>query len=242
MMDFTQSLKEAGLTENESKIYNALLEIGQKSAGTISRRTGLHRRVVYDTLDRLIKKGLVGYILENNKKVFKASNPKRVLEILKEKESVIEKDIPLMLNLFNQEKDKSKSETNFYKGINGLKSIFEDQLAEKRDILIIGASKEAYELMDIYFHWFDKRRQENKIKTKIIFNKIDNIPKIPLSQIKFLSEKYSSDMAINIYGDKVALILWKKENPLGILIKNNDIANGYKKHFELMWKIAKINS
>jgi len=49
-----EKLKEAGLTENESKIYLALLEIGPANAGLISRKSGLHRRVVYDSLDMLI--------------------------------------------------------------------------------------------------------------------------------------------------------------------------------------------
>ena len=46
-------------------------------------------------------------------------------------------------------------------------------------------------------------------------------------------------MAINIYGEKVAIILWSKENPFAITIKNKGISEGYRKHFELLWRIAK---
>lgn len=238
-MNFKEQLEEAGLTGNEARIYETLLEIGPKPAGTISRRTGLHRRVIYDAMERLIEKGLIGYIIENNKKIFQASNPKRILEIIKDKQHSIEKVLPQMISLFQQENDKPKQETNFYKGINGLKSVFEDQLAEGKEILIVGASPLAYELLNIYFHWFDKRRQENKIKTKIIFNQSEKKFKVPLSEIRYLPEKYSSELAINIYSDKVAIILWKKEKPIAILIKDQEIADGYRKHFDLMWKIAK---
>jgi len=238
-MNFKEQLEEAGLTGNEAKIYETLLEIGPKPAGTISRKTGLHRRVIYDAMERLIEKGLIGYIVENNKKIFQASNPQRILEIIKDKQHSIEKILPQMMNLFQQEKEKPKQETNFYKGINGLKSVFEDQLAEGKEILIVGASTLAYELLNIYFHWFDKRRVEKRIKTKIIFNQTEKKLKIPLSEIRYLPEKYSSELAINIYGDKVAIILWKKEKPIAILIKDQEIADGYRKHFELMWKIAR---
>ena len=236
-MDLQEQLKTAGLTENESKIYTTLLEIGPKSASTIAHRTGLHRRVIYDSIDRLIKKGIIGYIVENNKKIFQASNPMRILEIVKEKEQALNKVMPQMMALFNQERDKVRQETNFYKGINGLKSVFEDQLSEGKEILILGASEQAYELLGIYFHWFDKKRQEKKIKTKIIFNSRNKL-KIPLSEIRYLPEEYSSNMAINIYADKVAIILWKKDKPIAILIKDEEIAAGYRKHFELMWKIS----
>jgi len=52
-----ENLRKAGLTENESKTYLALLETGPSQAGVITRKTGLHRRVIYDTLEMLIKKG-----------------------------------------------------------------------------------------------------------------------------------------------------------------------------------------
>lgn len=236
-----EKLKSAGLTENESKIYTALLEMGPRPAGTISRRTGLHRRVIYDATDRLIKKGLIGYIIENNKKVFSASNPQRFLEIAKEKEKELTDVLPSLMEVFSSSKEKQREETVFFKGKEGLKSIFEDQLSEKREILIIGASEIAYEGLQYYFHWFDKKRSEEKIKVRVIFN--NNVkgkhPKIPLSGIRYLPEKYSSPVAVNIYGDKVAIILWNKQNPFAILIKQKEIAEGYKKHFEMIWKSSK---
>ena len=240
-MDMKQQLKQAGLTENEALVYQTLLEIGPKTASILARRTGLHRRLVYDITDRLIKKGIIGYIKENNKKIFQASNPTRFNEILEEKQQAINNIMPEMISMFQQDKDKPKQETNFFKGVEGLKSVFEDQLNYK-EILILGASPLAYEMLDIYFHWFDKKRQANKIKTKIIFNKqtkIQKKKKIPLSEIKYLPDKYSSNMAINIYGDKTAIILWEKDKPIAIVIKDQEITDGYKKHFNLMWKIAR---
>ena len=52
-------LSELGLTQNEIKIYLALLDIGESLAGTIAENSGIHRRNVYDSLERLIKKGFV---------------------------------------------------------------------------------------------------------------------------------------------------------------------------------------
>jgi len=239
LTEIKEYIRKAGLTENEAKVFSTLLEQGPSPAGLISRKSGLHRRVIYDTVEMLIKKGLVGYILKNNKKLFQASNPNRLLEIIKEKQESIEDILPQMLAMYT--KTKEKEETNFYKGKNGLKTVFEDQLNEKKEILIIGASTLAYEMMEFYFHWFDKRRIKEKIKTKIIFTseKRVNIPKIPLSEIKFLPEKYSSPLAINIYGEKIAIILWSKENPFAVVIKNKEISEGYRKHFNLMWNIAR---
>lgn len=227
-------LKQAGLTENETKVYLALIESGPNLAGQISRKTGLHRRSVYDVTEMLIKKGLIGYILKNNRRYFEASNPNRILEILQEKQNLLEPIVSDLLKTYSSEKE--KQETNFYKGKEGLKAIFEDQLNYK-EILILGASPKAYEVLQFYFKWYDKKRKKKKIKVRIIaYDK--KISKIPLAEIRYLPQKYESPVAVNIYGNKTAIILWAKQ-PIVIAIREKEIAEAYKKYFELMWKIAK---
>ncbi len=229
-----EELKQAGLTENESKVYLALLDLGPSLAGQISRKTGLHRRTVYDTADMLAKKGLIGYILKNNRRLFQASNPNRILEIIKEKQDLIEPVIKKLKEKYT--KTKEKEETNFYKGKEGLKTVFEDQLNYK-EILILGASPKAYEVLQFYFKWYDKARKQKKIKVKIIASD-RKIKRIPLAEIHYLPEKYSNPVSVNIYGDKTAIVLWA-EKPTAIVIKDKSITEGYRKYFELMWKIAK---
>jgi sugar-specific transcriptional regulator TrmB len=228
-----ESIQELGLTTNEAKVYKALLELGPSLAGGISRRTGLHRRTVYDTTEMLIKKGLIGYILKNNRRLFQASNPEKFLDILKEKENSVSKMLPDMLNLFQSTRE--KEETNFYKGKQGLKTVFEEQLKEK-EILILGANRSFEEVLPFYFNWYDLERKKKKIKVKIIAS--EKISNIPLSEIRYLPQKYSNPLAINIYGDKTALILWKKDNPIAIVIRDKAISDSYRKYFELTWRVA----
>jgi len=229
------SLKQAGLSDNEEKVYLALVDLGPSLAGQISRKTGLHRRTVYDVTEMLIKKGFIGYILKNNRRIFQASNPQRFLDILDEKKNLLEPFIQELGEKFI--KTKEKEETNFYKGKEGLKSVFEDQLLGKQEILILGASPKAYEILKFYFHWYDKARKKKKIKTRIIATD-KKIKRIALADIKYLPEKYSSPVSVNIYGEKVAIVLWAKE-PFVIVIKNKEISESYKNYFELMWRIAK---
>lgn len=230
----TNELKAAGLTENESKVYLALLDLGPSLAGIISRKTGLHRRTVYDTTEMLIQKGLIGYIMKNGRRTFSASDPKRILDIIKEKENLIS---PLITELQERfAKTKEKEETNFYKGKEGLKTVFESQLEEK-EILILGASPKAYETLEFYFHWYDKTRKQKNIKARILASSRET-KRIALAEIRYLSEEFSNPTSVNIYGNKVAIILWAKQ-PYAIVIKSEEIAKGYRNYFELLWKIAK---
>lgn len=233
-----ETMKQTGLTHNESLIYKALLEMGPSLAGQISRKIGLHRRTVYDTTEMLIKKGVIGYILKNNRRLFMASSPEKFLDILKEKENLIRDILPEMMGLYTRTQE--KEETNFYKGRQGLKTVLEDQLKDgTKEILVLGASSNASEVLQFYFKWFQIKRKEKRIRTRMIFNKTDKKYKIPLSEIRYLPQKYSSPLAVNIYRDKVAIILWSKENPIAIVIKSKEVSEGYKKYFELMWKTVK---
>ncbi|MBM3230323.1 hypothetical protein FJZ22_01550 [Candidatus Pacearchaeota archaeon] len=228
-----EQLKESGLTENEIKVYLALINNGSNLAGKISRLTGLHRRTIYDTTEMLIQKGLIGYILKNNRRIFSATNPNKLLENLEEKQAML---LPLVQQLKSKlDEKKEKEETLFYKGKQALKNIFEDQLNAK-EILILGANSEAYKILQFYFKWYDQKRKARKIQTRIITHD-RNIKRIPLAEIRYIHEKYNNPLAINIYKDKVAIILWAKE-PIAILIKNKEISDSYKLYFELMWKTA----
>jgi len=231
-MENKEVLQKLGLTDKEAEVYLALLELGPSLAGQISRKTGVHRRNIYDITERLIKKGLIGYILKNNRRLFEAASPQRLKEVLREKQQELEESMPNLTLLY--QKTKEKQETNFYKGIEGLKTIFQDQL-DSKEILILGASSSAFEVLPFYFKWYDKDRVKKKIKVRIIAS--NKLPKIPLSEIRYLPEKYSNPLAINIYGDKVAIILWKKP-PLAIVIREQEIADSYKKYFELMWRTS----
>lgn len=228
-------LEQAGLTKSEAKVYLALLELGSSLAGLITRKTGLHRRSVYDTIERLIQKGLVSYIKKNNRKYFEAANPERLLEILREKEENIKQAMPELESKFNFIKE--KTETVFYRGKQALKTVFDDQIKEGKEILIFGAASNADQIVKYYFSKYDKQRIKNKIRVKAIFNQ-KLAKKIPLSEIKYLPKEYSSHTATNIYGNKVAIILWSDE-PFAILINQKEIADSYRSYFELMWKLAK---
>jgi len=237
-MIMERTLEQAGLTRIESKIYLSLLDLGPSLAGMISRKSGVHRRSVYDAVERLIQKGLVSYIVRNNRKYFEAADPQSVLQFMRRKENDLTEKLPLLTAKYNATKE--KQETTFYKGKNGLKSVFEDELNVGEEILILGASSRATEILAYYFHWFDKRRVAKKIPVRLIYNQSKRIKhNIKLAKIKYLPSEYENPAAMNMYGDRVAIIHWSKERPFAILIRDREIAEGYKKYFELMWKIAK---
>jgi sugar-specific transcriptional regulator TrmB len=233
-------LEDLGLTSAEAKIYLMLLEQGASLAGIISRNTGIHRRSVYDSIERLIQKGLVSYIKSNNRKYFEAVSPDRLLDIMHKREEDIKSILPDLKKL--TETREGKNETLFFRGKPALKSAFDDQLDKAKEICIWGATTRATEILPFYFQRFDRQRVKKGIKARIIFNESERkhpyIAKIPLAEVRFVPEQYASNMCVNIYDRNICIVAWRPD-PVAILVREDNISGGFRSYFEFMWSMAK---
>ncbi len=222
-----EQLQKLGLTKTETKIYLTLLELKSSLAGTIAKKSQIHRRTVYDILDRLTEKGLIGYITKNNRKYFEITNPSKLKDVITEQQQIINKILPQLQQKFNIQKE--QQETLVFKGKEAIKKIFQDQLNHKEILVLAGEG--ASELLTFFLKHYNKKRINKKIKLKIISNK--KYQKLPFTQTKYL-KNFNSFTSTNIYGNNVAIILWKSQ--LAILIKEKEIADSYRNYFNVIWK------
>lgn len=242
-------LEELGLTTNESKIYLTLLELGKSPINAIAQKTGLHRRTIYDCLMRLEEKGLISYILEGKTRFFNAVSPQKLMDFLKEKEALIKQReekikniLPELLAVFHRTKEEIK--ITVHKGKNGLKTIFEDLLRTKKEWDSLISSGMALKVLPFYVDNFHKRRQKAKISYKVIFygSKVAELraeehARMKYTEVKCFPESQFIPISTWIYGNKVVLMIWEAE--LGILIESRKVTESFRKHFEVLWSIAK---
>ncbi|MBS3166203.1 hypothetical protein J4444_03715 [Candidatus Woesearchaeota archaeon] len=232
-----EQLVNVGLTKTEAKIYLMLLDITKSQAGILSRKTGIHRRSIYDALDRLIEKGLVSYIVENGKRFYSPTDPKRIQELIDEQKEEVYQLLPLLHAKFSEHK--GKQETLFFRGPEGIKTIFEDQIRDGKDVYIIGASHNAKELMKFYLPHYTNKRVKNKIKLHALYAGERHQMPVPLAEVRYLPESFASLVSTNIYGDKAAIIIWLPHDPVAILVKQPDVAKTFKNYFDMLWKMGK---
>jgi sugar-specific transcriptional regulator TrmB len=230
-----EALEAAGLTRTEAKLYSALVDLGRAQAGLLSRKTGIHRRSVYDALERLIEKGLVSFIKENEQRFYIPTDPARITDIIEEQRKAVATVLPQLRQKYLERKQ--KQETVFYRGIEGIKTIFEDQLREGKDVFILNASREAPEQLRRYFPHYQAGRIEKGIRLHMLFAGPDVPALHPFGEARWLPKEFDTRVSTNIYGDKVAIVIWGPE-PIAILIKNKDIALTYRKYFDALWGIA----
>jgi len=236
---FEKELGELGLSENETKIYLVLLQKGTLNPTKIAEFTGLHRSYVYDTLERLLEKGIINTILINNKKNYQPVDPKVLREIFELKLRQIDSIIPKLSNLLKQ---KEETSVELHKGKRVYKTLIKDIIANAKEndvVYLLGIDENKIEEIEpIYLKQYFTIIKEKKIKEKIIITKYSKKFDLQNLYYKELDKKYFDDTSIVIFQSKVFIFISIEPYYL-IIINSSKVANTYKKQFELMWNIAK---
>ncbi|MDP1695083.1 MAG: helix-turn-helix domain-containing protein [Candidatus Woesearchaeota archaeon] len=236
-------LEQLGLEKNEAKIYLLLIKLGESSAVSLARESGLHRRTAYDVLEKLQKKGLVNLKIKKFVKHFSPTNPEALEEMMKEKQRLIKDILP---KLSEQYKSKEKKiSINIFEGIEGMKTLFSDLIKtcikKKEEIILIGAGLKTPNYMKHAFPHYIK--QMNKMKWRLVEPDTQDIRERIKEwdmehSCRFLPEKYLSPMGIVAFADRTIIMLLKEE-PRLIEIRGVEYANAFKNYFEIVWASAK---
>ena len=242
-----KQLEELGLSKNEAKIYLFLLKRGATTTGSIIKETGTANSRVYESLNILIKKGLVSYNIQKDGKHFQAVDPKRLLNIEEERKEKIESLIPDLIKIQSSEGEKTTSAV--YEEYAGFKTAFNkiiDDCPKNETIYILGFSEQLYATKSLrtFLTNMNLKSAKKKQKLKIILDKSiketfgKDREKEKYTEVRYMPKGYISPAAIDIFEDYVYIFLWE-EKPFVYMIKNKTIAESFKQYFNFLWKIAK---
>jgi len=237
-------LTELGLSQNESKIYETLLEEGESTVSRIADKSKIHRRNIYDSMKRLIEKGLVFQVIGRGENLFKPVEPNKLMELVDEKRARLEKAMPDLVGMYE---NKPHLEASYiYKGAEGFKNYLRDILSVNEDAYFIGAKGAWFDprmktfldrfLVDAkkrgiqYYHLFDCEVQE----------KASYIPEAVGKPYKFLPKEYSTPSMVDIFGDHVVSFtgagIAKISDDITIFVNiSRPLATSYKTWFQFMW-------
>lgn len=243
--DISLDLKSLGLGDKEIAVYIALLGFGEVGSSKIVKKTGLHGQFVYNALDSLEQKNLVGHVIKHGRKKFSAKNP-RVLERLAEHQKRIAQGVAEKLNrlmVLPQEQE--------YEVFQGKESYiaheFEllEKAEEESELLIIGGSgDEFFQNMGDEIKQYEKLRIRKKIKVRYIGSQdqleylVNNAKDRQLFEYKILPGLFTGMVNTNVWANAIGFNMFG-EPVTSFIIYNPVLAGSYKQFFETLWKLAK---
>lgn len=234
-----KELEQLGLSAHEAAVYLALIDIGQTGAGEIIKKTGLHRNIVYETLDKLITKKLANKVVVKNVAQFLPTDPKRIITNIKTNLELAEDIVPELAA-----RAKIKQDIIVYQGLEGFRTYNYNAVtsipAGGIEYVLGAAGDRWYELMGDQYKRYHKLRMKKKIFWKMIVYD-DEIKSqelnsaMRLAEVKVISKKLSMPANMQIWEDTVALQMLV-EPYMVIEIKNKAYAEAYLNYFHILWE------
>jgi sugar-specific transcriptional regulator TrmB len=244
------TLLNLDFTPNDADVYLTLIKLGLATADAIIKETGLHRNLVYTSLNHLISKKLISEQIIHSKKNFSANNPQSLADDFSErailaKEAVkeIEKSIPRD----RQEISIHQGNDEYFKMQIGLINMLPKGATKH----IMGTGGQAFMENTMIPFWkpYHKAALNQNLKIRMISyeNQISSIKSLAdetgIYETRYLPANTENPAGIHIYPeiDTVLNIIYSddKHPVTAIKIKNKALTESYLKLFNNLWETAK---
>ncbi len=242
---FGPELEAIGLSPNEAKVYETLLDLGETSVTEIALKSNIHRRSIYDTLNRLLEKGLVFQIFQKKETLYRPVEPSKCLEVLREKENAFKRIAPHLEKLYYASPQKNAA--FIYKGIEGYKNYLRDLARVGEDTYFLGA-KALWFTPNVPVSYLRQYQSEMTRKKKTYHTLFDHRVKQKLPQamknvggeFKVLPKEYSTPGVMDVFGDYVVTFTsvdvgnFGEDGTVFVMI-NKELAESYRTWFQFIW-------
>lgn len=238
-MSHISTLQTLGLTEDEARLYIALLKFGGANAIALAKEVGLKRTTIYPILKSLHEKGFASTYFHKSKRLYRAEKPDKVAgQFEKRLESfsaiipelkTIEKQVVSTVGLrFIETKQELE---RFYTGI------LVEYKGKSYDA--IGSATAWEGINPEFFQKFRYDRAEARIKTRILLS-ADSVDASPddaklLRTVRVLSKNHTFKSTMDIFDDKI-LIVSPDQTALAVVIEVPSMVDIFKEMFEMLWE------
>lgn len=242
-------LQKLGMSEIESQVYLACLELGETSLSPLLKKTALPSTTVYQALERLSKRGLIE-IAADKRRRYLPTPPQNILSALRNQKNDLQEMITSFEEVLPQLSSRYSTSlqqpaVRFFRG-KEIQRIAEEILKEPVDtIYYFSGNHRLVEMIGEKFlrDWMKRRAQVGiRSKTLSVTPHTDDIMLKPsikeLRDVRFLPQSKLPLSNVMIYGNNVATLLSRDEN-LGMVITSREHAATLRSWFLELWRIAK---
>src|SRR3989338_2635126 len=243
MSTISQTLAQFGFTHNQTKVYLALLELGEAKVQEIAKKARILRTTTYEVLEQLKQIGLISMYHRGNVRLYMAEPPRKLTHILESKQQAVQAALPELESLYNVGDFKPK--IRYYEGLEGYKTVYEDTLtvSSKQLCGILSMQDLIDTLGETYMDNHIKQRVTARINLKVIRSESKEAKPIwqnskeELRTLRYAPDGFVFPLTMYIYDNKVSLMSSRREN-FGLIIESREFMQTQKALFEILWKAS----
>lgn len=236
-------LQNSGFTDKESRVYLALLKLGEARVSQIAAMTEMKRPIIYVILEGLIKRGYASEIPGKKITAFKAVDPSVILMNLKNVAKDLTEMLPVLRTLSNQGDKRPK--ITYHETKEGIWNTWNEMSMAANQFYISDYQK----LLKLFpraadvWEGYAKNSRPPIITRHLITDNEANFSvgrrfKKVRQLIKYLPGVKSFEMDIGIYDNKVGITLLD-DKPCIVTIESSGLVNSLLPILEIAWQQAK---
>ncbi len=238
------TLQSIGLSDKESRVYMAMLELGESSIIPIARHATIKRTTVYNYLEEFQRLGLISISTRNGRRYYSANSPNRLRVMLRDRLEQVETIIPNLFSMWKE--DEEKPSVQMFEGLDGLKRVFELSLeceSKKIDVIPIESAGHVFVGPEYIARYIEKARAA-EITFRSLRLPTDAYEKFRLYDpeehdnrvIRVAPEWFTPQSYIQIYDNNVGIFSHAKEIPYALVITSQSYAHTMRLFFEAIWQ------
>jgi len=239
-MSLENTLRQIGLTEKESAVYLAALQLGPASVLRIATKSGIKRPTAYITLAALQERGFVEATPKGATTLYQAADPEKILHNFDEKVALFRNALPELRSLLNAVPGKPR--VRLYEGKKNIVALYEKEIFNAHEITALVDIRTLRSMMSR--EEIDGLTHGIKATGGAIREFVEDSPeareylkeknRLGLGGTKFLPHGLHFNVDILTYENTVAMIAPK--NLIAVLIEDASIAAVHRQLFEFLWK------
>lgn len=244
-MTIDDTLQQFGLTQKETAVYLAALELGESLVLPLAKHAQIKRSALYEAFPRLETLGLISYGRKGKRRTVIAQSPAALIAVQEQRLADLRLALPELAAHFNALASKPK--VFAYEGVEGIKRVYEDTLHEGFPLL---SFLQAKEIDPGIADWLLKSYIPRRVKQRIyVKNLVSGLPqesewilfdKGGYRENRYVDHKlFPANIEVLIYSNKVAYITFKTGGqPMGIIVESGDVAETMRSFHKMAWEFA----
>lgn len=234
-------LHKIGLSENESAVYLASLQLGPAKVAQLARASDVKRTTIYPVVETLRRRGLIREKIDGLKTLYVAENPDRLENILAERHKEFQSLFPEFQALYNLDGDQSI--IKYYDTEEGLRNVYRELLSELRngdDYYVIGDPERYDTSNESFFKDFIQKRVRINLNAKVLLTDSDLAKEYKKfernfgEEVRILPSEVKLDVNV-VITDKKVIIHQIIAPHITMVIENKSVVQMQKILFELLW-------
>lgn len=240
-------LIQAGLSQEQASVYDALLEKGPQKASDLASWTGIKRGLIYKVLEQLENMGLIDkHGGPGTVAVFSPSHPSNLLLNIEREQKELSMSKDMLAGTLGNFISKynliaGKPNVQFFEGEEAIKKITGDYPEEDKEIrqwIDIGSALEY--IKEETLEYIDKRIKVGISKRMIVSDTVKNREYAKkgsrLTAFKVMQGELPT--AIQVYDNTISMLTLSEKGRIGVMIEDSTIAQTMKTIFDSVWEKA----